>query len=289
MRIISYSQKRIVHDVETHFKEVIEKYNFSVNQHLAVKLNKSENFNVFLENDYLVICLDFDESYSFLNINFQFYFKVDSEFKEIEKNALHSLLHINDNAFIKWTTAYNDSNKNSIQKEYKEGLYELQLTNDLFITFYTNLLDGSLSYYNYSSFNYKPKNWFLLYFSTRLLTAASFLIALVAAGERLFDRWEELSIKAIIVLLFLTGITYFVYLIMLKQVVKNGFYSKKTIEYLEPVGYANAGMLALFFGYVFADSNILNTTAIVSITVIFSLYIFSCYKLSKIRQYYYIS
>ncbi|WP_158973620.1 hypothetical protein [Cellulophaga sp. L1A9] len=289
MRIISYSQKRIVQDTETYFKEVIEKYNFSVHQRLAAKLNKSEDLNVFLENDYLVICLDFDESYSFLNINFQFYFKVDSEFEEIEKKAIHSLLHIDDNALIKWTTAYNDSNQNSIQKEYKEGLYELQLTNDLLITFYNNLLDGSLSYYNYSSFNYKPKNWFLLYFSTRLLTAASFLIALVAAGERLFDRWEELSIKAIIVMLFLTGITYFVYLIKLKQVVKNGFYTKKTIEYLEPVGYANAVLLALFFGYVFADSNILNTTAIVSITVIFSPYIFNCYKLSKIRQYYYIS
>ncbi|MCL5245195.1 hypothetical protein M4I21_05200 [Cellulophaga sp. 20_2_10] len=282
MQVIEYNKKRLVEDVKINFKEVIKKYHFSVNQSLAKKIDHSGKTCVYLENSSLIICLNFNDSYSFINITPIFYFKEKPDFIEIKEKQAQSFLKINDNSLTKWISDYNDANNSA----YKEGIYEMKLTNDMLIHHYDELLNGTMNKNEYLRFSHKPKKWLILYFTTRLLTAASFIVAISAGKEKLFSAYEDLLIKLIVILLFLSGISYYVYIVMLKKVVEDKFYDKKTIEYLEPVGYINAIVFASFFAYIFNDSNSLNSTAILIILGVFSLYVFCIFKLSQIRKYY---
>ncbi|MEP0212576.1 MAG: hypothetical protein ABJD66_05145 [Cellulophaga sp.] len=282
MQVIEYNKKKLVENVKINFKEVIKKYKFSVNQNLAKKIDNSNDTCVYLENSSLIICLNFNDSYSFINISLIFYFKEKSDFLELKEKQAQSFLKIDDSSLTKWVSDYNDVNNSA----YKEGIYEMKLTNDMLMHHYSELLNGTMNKNEYLKFSHKPKKWFILYFTTRLLTAASFVIAVSAGKEKLFSIYEDVSIKAIVILLFLSGISYYVYLVMLKKVVKTKFYDKKIIEYLEPVGYINAIVFASFFAYILNDSNSLNSIAILIVLGVFSLYVFCIFRLSQIRKYY---
>ena len=145
MNIFNYSDFLI--DLKLYFSESCENFNFNFN--LALNSNeKPVNNFVFLENDHCIVCIDNISSFPYPDITITFYLKIGFKLIELNQTELWKSLNLNEEVFSNFYNSHQAKFRK--QKDFSDEFYGaykygMKFNNDLFIHFFSPLLNGKIT------------------------------------------------------------------------------------------------------------------------------------------------
>ncbi len=151
MNIFEYDEFH--NDINKYLSDVIIEFKLSFNNDINDKFEPINNF-AYLENKNIVVKLNNIDGFPYPNVTDQYYFKTEDN-SLIEISDIRDFLGIDKVSFMNWykkrTNELNgiDEFKFSERSAYLQGIVVI---NDTILKFYSSVMNGSINYQNYQSY-----------------------------------------------------------------------------------------------------------------------------------------